>query len=181
MSLLKQQIEDERVPVGAHLGLIIAFNSALAALVIGADRKGRLREHPSPADIALIGVASYKVSRLIAFERVTTPIRAPFVEDAECEKPTGRGLQRAVGELVTCPFCLTPWIALALGAGLAYRPRATRFVSAIFASMVVADVLQRAYSIVESEQKQAKKEVEIVEREVERRSVGAAAPSRMHP
>jgi hypothetical protein len=137
---------DPQHPVGSHLGLIVLFNTSLATLLVLAARRGVLPPRPSLQDIALVGVASHKLSRLIATERVTTLIRAPFVDDPEHEEPVGEGLRRAMGELLTCPFCLAPWCTLALGAGLAFAPRPTRYLCGLFSAMAVADVMHRVYS-----------------------------------
>ena len=74
-------------------------------------------------------MATHKASRLIAKDRVTAPLRAPFTEfDQEGgpgeveESPRGAGMRRAIGELLVCPFCLAQWIATAALAGLAVVP-----------------------------------------------------------
>jgi len=111
-------------------------------------------------DILLLGVATYKISRIISSDRVTSPLRAPFMEYIEPdgasevkEKVRGTGLQRAVGDLLHCPFCLSPWVAAALGAGMIVRPKTTRFLSKVFAAVALADVLQHAYGILKDEEK----------------------------
>jgi hypothetical protein len=92
------------------------------------------------------------VSRVVAKDRVTAPLRAPFTEFQEEggpgeveEKPRGRGLRRAIGELLVCPFCLGQWVATAALAGFAVAPRATRFLCSIFAAVTISDFLQIAY------------------------------------
>jgi hypothetical protein len=143
-SLLQEYWHDEHHPLGAELGLTLAYNLGLGALAFTADRRGRLEETPRLADIALVGVASFKLARLIATERVTMPFRAPFVEGEE-ERPTGKGLRRAMGEMMTCPYCVAPWCALGVSTGLVFAPRPTRFISALLGSIALADVLQRVY------------------------------------
>ena len=78
-------------------------------------------------DIVLIGTASYKLSRLIAKKKVTAFVRAPFTElegkggPAELEeRPRGRGLRRALGELLLCPYCLGLWASGGFHAGLLF-------------------------------------------------------------
>ena len=61
------------------------------------------------------------------------------------EKSRGEGLQRAIGDLVTCPWCSAPWVAATLGFGFVFAPRVTRFVSGVFAAVTVSDFLQHAY------------------------------------
>src|SRR3712207_8957222 len=49
------------------------------------------------------------------------------------EKPRGEGLRRSVGELVTCKFCLSVWLASFFTYGLVLVPRVTRLVATVFA------------------------------------------------
>jgi Protein of unknown function (DUF1360) len=61
------------------------------------------------------------------------------------EEPRGHGIQRGIGNLVSCPFCVAPWCATALGFGFLFAPRAARFFAGILASVAVSDFLHRAY------------------------------------
>jgi hypothetical protein len=144
---LERAWEDPEHPVGSHLGLMTIFNVGLGAMLLAASRRGVLPPRPSLWDLALLGVAAHKLSRLVATERVTSTIRAPFVEDCENEEPVGEGLRRAMGELLTCPYCLVPWCTLALGSGLAFAPRPTRYVCGLFSAMTLADLLHRGYAV----------------------------------
>lgn len=148
---LREAWRDPKTPLLSHLGMTLAYNASLAALLRRAHVTRRLPERPSVWDLGLIGVAAYKVSRLIVTDQVTEPLRAPFTEDG---KPTGRGMRRALGQLVSCPHCVAPWAVLGFGTGLVWAPRPTRYASGLFASMVVADVMHRGYSLLQSEQKE---------------------------
>ena len=97
-------------------------------------------------------VAAHKSSRLIAKDRVTSTVRAPFTRfegDAGpgevSEAARGQGLRRAIGELVVCPFCMDVWLSAGMIAGLLVAPRATRWVASLFAVMIGADLLHIAY------------------------------------
>ena len=103
-------------------------------------------------DLALISLATHKVARLIAKDRVTSTMRAPFTrfqEDAGpgevSEAARGRGMRRAVGELLVCPYCLGLWIATIFAAGLIVAPRTTRWVASVLTAVFGADLLQIAY------------------------------------
>jgi hypothetical protein len=123
------------------------------ALAFAARRWSATLPRPKPGDAALLGLATFKLSRLLTKEKVTQPIREPFVEGSEpgegsevnCE-PAGSGVRRAVGELLTCPFCVSVWVATALTAAFAIAPRAVRLFSTGLAAVVVADSSQYAYS-----------------------------------
>lgn len=154
---LQESIErawhDPGDPMGSHLGLIVVYNVGLGAMVIAAERARRLPVRPAAWDVVLLGLGTYKISRLVATDRVTLPLRTPFVESTEDEKPAGKGLRRALGELLTCPHCVAPWAALGLGTGLAFAPRPTRFACGMFAAMTLADVLHRSYSLLSERQR----------------------------
>jgi hypothetical protein len=116
-------------------------------------RTGRgLPERFSVGDIALLGVATHKLSRTIAKEKVAAPIRAPFTEYEHSgapgeveERPRGSGPRRAVGELLACPYCISQWVGTAFAAGLVVTPRLTRFIAAIFSGVAITDFLQLLY------------------------------------
>jgi Protein of unknown function (DUF1360) len=140
-------------PMGSHLALVIAYNGIMGAVLAARARSGKgFPERIGIADLLLAGVATHKLSRVIAKDRVTAPLRAPFTKyrkeggPAEVEeKPRGRGLRRAIGELLVCPFCMGQWVATGLLAGLAVVPRATRFVCSILAAVTISDFLQIFY------------------------------------
>ena len=102
-------------------------------------------------------VATHKLSRTLAKDRVTSAVRAPFTRfegDAGpgevSEVARGRGLRRAVGELLVCPYCLGLWIAAALTAGLLVAPRATRWGASVLVALTGSDLLQIAYAKAEA-------------------------------
>ncbi len=100
----------ENRPLGAYAGLAGIYNAVFAgALLAAKNRRRPLPERISPGDIALLGVATHKLSRLLTKDWVTSPLRAPFVEfrgasglpGEVSEQPRGTGLQHALGELLT--------------------------------------------------------------------------------
>ena len=147
----------ERPPLAAYAAFATIFHAAMAGAAVAAKRSGRdLPERVGAADIALIGIASHKLSRLVAKKKVTAFIRAPFTElegkggPAELEeRARGHGLRRAVGELLICPYCLGLWASGGFHAGLLFAPRATRFSASVLSAMTIADFLQVAYKAAE--------------------------------
>jgi hypothetical protein len=145
---------DRRRPLGSYVVLTTVFNAAFAgALVAGRDR---LPERFATGDLVLMAVGTHKLSRLIAKDRVTSVVRAPFTRfehdagPAEVsERARGRGLRRAVGELVTCPYCLDQWVAGGFVAGMVLAPRATRTVASMFTVVAGSDVLQHGYKLLQ--------------------------------
>ena len=140
-------------PLGAYLVLAGAFGCALAGSLAALRRSGReLPERLSPADVVLVGIAAHKLSRLVAKDKVTSFLRAPFTRFEEAsgrgevsERPRGHRLRLAVGELLVCPYCLGMWIATALTLGLVAIPRLTRLLGSILVAHTISDFLQAAY------------------------------------
>jgi hypothetical protein len=137
--------------------LVGTFASAMTAGAVAARRAGiRLPDRLHPADVAAIGAATFKLSRVITKSRVTSFARAPFTELHEGvghgevdETPRGSGLRGAIGELVVCPYCIGLWIGAGLTGALVVAPRATRTLTAGLSAVVVADALQLANRAVE--------------------------------
>ncbi|HET6585954.1 MAG TPA: DUF1360 domain-containing protein, partial [Nannocystaceae bacterium] len=73
-----------------------------------------------------------------------------FTGDGDCiETPRGTGLRKAVGELVTCPYCCSTWAAALLMAGHMWRPKATRVLVNVLGAAAAANMLHRAFSRLE--------------------------------
>jgi hypothetical protein len=139
-------------PLGSFLALMGAYGAVVAVGGLAARRRG-LPQGVGPADLGLVSVATFKLSRLLAKDPVTSPLRAPFTRfagtsgEAELEEEVrGSGPRKAMGELVTCPFCIGQWVATAFVFGLVFAPRATRLVAATFTTLTAADLLQLAYA-----------------------------------
>ena len=130
-------------PLPEYATLVTVFSAALGGfLVLG---RNRLPERIGLGDLARVGVASYKVGRLVAKDEVTSWVRAPVTRDEEAQEPEREGMARALGELVTCPYCIGLWVSAVLTAALAVRPRETRVVSTVFGAQAVADFLNAAF------------------------------------
>ena len=144
-------------PVGSFLVIMSVYLAGVAGLGVLLRRRGRvLPERMSLADLALITVATHKLSRLLAKDPVTSPLRAPFTRFAGTsgpaelqEKVRGTGFRRAMGALVTCPFCLAVWVATGFRFALLLAPRGTRFAASILTAVTGADVLHLAYAALE--------------------------------
>ncbi len=69
---------DQYRPLAGYSVLAAAFNALFIAFLVLAGRRGRLPERYATRDLALLGAATFKLSRLIAKDRVTSFLRAPF-------------------------------------------------------------------------------------------------------
>jgi len=137
----------------AEYATLLAFYVASVAVLTGAAiEQKRLPKRFSLLDLALLGIATHKLSRTVAKDRITGVLRSPFVNYIRSagageveEDPRGRGIQRGIGQLISCPYCMAPWCATALAFGLIFAPRATRFFAGILTSVAASDFLQRVY------------------------------------
>ncbi len=134
----------EERPLGGYATLTSTFWTIFAAFLLLA--RDRIPERVGAGDIARIALSSYKMSRVVAKDEVATFIRAPVTEDPKAEQPTKEGgFRAAVGELVTCPYCLGLWFSSALSYGLVLFPRQTRFATSIFSAYAVTDFLHAGF------------------------------------
>ncbi|MEJ3744608.1 DUF1360 domain-containing protein [Actinomycetes bacterium KLBMP 9797] len=143
-------------PLSGYLATLAAYAGTVAALGMAVKASGRpLPERAAAGDVVLLGVATHKLSRLLAKDAVTSPLRAPFTryerpaglgEVGEQVRDDGPGPRHAIGELLSCPFCLSVWVGTGLTAGLVLAPRTTRLVATALTAVAASDFLQLAYA-----------------------------------
>lgn len=143
-------------PLGPYLALLSGYALVTAAGVTTGVRRRRGVPRIRATDAALLAVGTFKLSRLITKGKVTSFVRAPFTEYVEPgdagevnEKARGHGLQHAVGELLTCPFCFSQWTATGLFISWLHAPRATRAFGTMLAVSAAVDVLHVAWTRLE--------------------------------
>src|SRR4051794_21164773 len=138
--------------MGVYVGLVSAAAAAVRAS--GRELPGRI----PVGDALLLTVATFRLARRIAKDPVTAPLRAPFVrfegssghaEVAEEVREHG-GVKHAVGELVTCPFCLAQWVGTGFVFGYVTAPNATRLAALTMTMIAGSDVLQFVYDAIQS-------------------------------
>lgn len=148
----------EDFPLGGYATAMSVYGGVVAALAAAVRLTGReLPDRIGPWDTAITAVATHKLSRLIAKDPVTSPLRAPFTVFEGTSGPAelaedvrdGQGRLKTVGELVSCPFCLGMWVATAFTAGHVFAPRATRLATTTLAVLAGSDFLQFAYAYAE--------------------------------
>jgi hypothetical protein len=155
-SLRQAYAPQEFRPLGGYVRSMAMFAVASAGLAGVMKATGRrLPERPALSDVVLLSISTHKLSRLLTKSSVTSPLRAPFtryVEPAgdgelhEEVRANGSSTRHAVGELLTCPFCMAVWAATALASGLVFAPRATRFAATVMTAVTASDFLQHAYA-----------------------------------
>jgi hypothetical protein len=145
--------EEPQVLTGYLQTMSIYAGFVTAMAVTGRLLGRRMPERVGLGDLAMLSVASHKLSRVVAKDAVTSPLRAPFtrfVEPAGAsevnEEVRGKGLRHAIGELLTCPFCLDLWAATGFVGGLVLAPKATRLAAAVLTATAAGDALQFGYN-----------------------------------
>jgi len=143
-------------PLGGYAVLLSGYFVTVVGLGLVVRRRRTLPVRPAVADLALAAVATHKISRMLSKDSVLATVRMPFTRFEESggsgevnESVRGRGLRHAVGELLTCPFCLAQWVATGFAFGLLLAPRATRQVASVFCAVTASDFLQLAYAAAE--------------------------------
>lgn len=144
---------EERVaapPYTAYAAIMGVFATGLAisgglARLLGRD----VREH-TWLDLAALSAASFKASRTISSDEVTSFLREPFVEGEAHEggeEPLETGdLRQAVGELVTCSRCVGTWVAAGLASTQILAPRFGRMLTWSLAAAGLNDFLQAGFT-----------------------------------
>ena len=138
-------------PLGSFVGVMATYSTVVAGLAAAARLTRRTIPEPTPWDMVVIAGATHRLSRLVAKDPVTSPLRAPFARfkgttgPAElAEEVRGSGLRKAIGELLTCPFCTGMWISTGFAAGLVFAPRPTRLAAGTLTALAASDLLHFA-------------------------------------
>jgi hypothetical protein len=137
-------------PYRAYAGIMGTFVGGIAAAGALARLLGRDPRTDGALDLVVLGAATFKASRTISRDEVTSFIRDPFVEgDAHegAEEPVETGdFRQAVGELVTCSRCAGTWVAAGLASTQILAPRFGRMLTWSLAAAGVNDFLQAGFT-----------------------------------
>ena len=138
-------------PYRAYATITGVFVAGLALSGGVARLLGRDPREQTWLDLATLAAATFKASRTIARDDVTSFLREPFVEgdplDPEDEHPvqTG-GMEQAIGELVTCSRCVGTWAAAGLATTQVLAPRFGRMLTWTLAGAGINDFLQAGFT-----------------------------------
>ena len=134
----REYTQGEPRPLGGDLGAMGVYLGLVSAGAAAVRASGReLPERIPPGDAALLAVATFRLARRIAKDPVTSPLRAPFTK-------------HAIGELLTCPFCLAQWVATGLVFGYVTAPKATRLAALTMTLVAGSDILQFVYDSIQN-------------------------------
>jgi hypothetical protein len=137
-------------PYGAYAAIMGMFVGGLAAAGALARALGRDPRENTALDLAVLGLASFKASRTIARDEVTSFLRDPFVEGEAQEggeqAVESGDMRQAIGELVTCSRCIGTWVAAGLAATQIVAPRFGRLLTWTLATGGLNDWAQAGFA-----------------------------------
>lgn len=160
-------------PFSSYRILSATFGAALTSVATTGFLFRRFKAPLAVLDLCMMAASTHKLAHIVTGERVTMPLRAPFTKQADFGRegghksiPVQHGMHRAIGELLTCPHCIAPWIGLGVVAGYVVAPVPTRVVTTLFTIVTGADFLHHAYSWLDAKSSLGKHEEKRVAREV---------------
>ena len=119
------------------------------ATYAGTGSSFRLSAEAGGGPVTLAVPGSYNVLNAAAAYAVSAWLGADEAEVAEEIREHG-GWKHAVGELVTCPFCLAQWIGTGFVLSWVAAPRATRLAGLVMTTVAGAGVGQFLYDRLQS-------------------------------
>jgi uncharacterized protein DUF1360 len=149
--------DGEPRPLRGYTAAIAAYAGLVGAITVATRlRRGEV-ERLTPWDVALLSVASHRLARTLTKDAIASPLRAPFTRfrgpqasgELEEEVRVDGTVGHVVGELLTCPFCATQWVATGLTAAHLLAPQAARVITSTLTAVAGADFLHYAYAKVQ--------------------------------
>jgi len=139
-----------RPPYAAYAAIVGTFAGVVAGAAALAHALGRDPREHNTLDLGVLALATFKASRTISRDEVTSFLREPFVEGEAHEggeEPLETGdLRQALGELVTCSRCIGTWVAAALASAQILAPRFGRILTWSLAAAGANDWLQAGFA-----------------------------------
>jgi hypothetical protein len=132
------------------LALIAVFVSTFLGIVAGtpASRRHRRRLNLPASDFVLLIGSTFRLGRLVAFDKIFDPVRAPWTVTTRDEtgagqtvEARGEGVRRAIGELISCPICAGTWISAGLVYALHLFPGPARLFMTIMSTIGIVEML----------------------------------------
>ena len=141
-------------PLGGYAVVMTVFGGLVGVAGVVAALRGADGRRISPYELLLMTAGTHKLSRLVSKDAITSPLRMPFTRYREPGEPgevvedvrTDGELRHAIGELVSCPFCLSIWVATGFSLGFLFAPRFTRVAASALTAVAGADYLQLIYA-----------------------------------
>ena len=130
-----------------YAALNAVYGILLAGVVLATRDRGAREDPITGPELIPLSAATFALAKVIAREKIGTWMREPFVEDepADGQRPTGHGIRRAIGELVTCTRCVGAWSALGVVGLRVASPTTGRTVANVLAASAANDFLQAGF------------------------------------
>jgi hypothetical protein len=143
----------EHRPIRGYTKALASYGTVVVGLSVLGRRAGlRIPDQVPLRDMGLLAVMTFRTSRLLTKSAVASPLRAPFTTFEKSggtgevvEQVRENGDLHAVGELLTCPFCIAQWIATMSVAAYVAAPHQTRLAATAMTIATASDVLQIVY------------------------------------
>ena len=152
LDAMGEDYEAENVPLAAYAALMGTYAAVFGGLFLIATRGGRRPKSPRAVDLAYLTLGAYKLSRIVTMSFIGSPLRAPFTTRGKSlkggevqDQSRGEGLRKAVGNLLTCPFCFNVWSNTLFLFGFSIVPRLTLQAARILSMAAMGDVLHHGY------------------------------------
>jgi hypothetical protein len=107
--------------------------------------------HMTTSDLVLLVFATLRMGRMLAYDLIMEPLRAPFTQTVpdgtgagDSVEPKGRGMRRALGQLISCPICAGTWSAGLLVLAMYAWPGPARILITVMGVIGAAEVLNAA-------------------------------------
>ncbi|MGE5601756.1 MAG: DUF1360 domain-containing protein [Nitrososphaerales archaeon] len=119
------------------------------------------RRRPEQIDLkdwGLLTLATFRLSRMVAYDKVMQTYRSPVVEvvphdsgagETTQAKPEATGIKRALGELISCPICNGTWISAGLVYGLCLAPNYTRTLINVMSVVGAVEIMNAGFEAVQ--------------------------------
>ena len=129
---------------GVFLAIFMAFVSKMTFW-----QPNRKEYKISPFDLVMLALATLRLGRMVAYDHIAEPLRQPFAKTVPDQTGAGdtvtpkedSGMQRSLGQLISCPICTGTWISAGLVYGLHMFPNATRVFLAIMGTTGLTEIL----------------------------------------
>ena len=156
---------DERVPQARKRGsypyyasFIALYQALYAAFLVFYGKRDDSLERVSALDVAMLGLATLRISKAISEDEITQVVRKPLAVESDVERQAqGQGLRYALGKLILCPTCTGTWVAAFLAYALHLFPRQTRPFLAVMSASGISQIGDALLSLVYTDRDSLKK------------------------
>ena len=105
-----------------------------------------------PLEFILLSLASFRLTRLIVYDKITAFLRKPFFDEVEKKNKKGEveiyiipkksGIKGWIGELLSCYWCTGIWSAIIIVAALFFFPYWSNPVIVVLAVAGLASLIE---------------------------------------